>query len=185
MIRQAKKSDAPKIAPLLLVIWKDMELPILELEAEEAITNALIEAIQTEDYRYSYRHLHVFEKDGDIAGVLAGYPGKMEPEIDHAWNEIAKKHGITYDAPIFVDKETFPGEWYLDSIVTNEKYRGHGVGTALLAKLTEIAANEGEKVVGLNCDKGNPHAKRLYERLGFHVTGEIKLSGHDYEHMQK
>ncbi|EAD5843019.1 GNAT family N-acetyltransferase [Listeria innocua] len=185
MIRQAKKSDAPKIAPLLLVIWKDMELPILEVEAEEAITNALIEAIQTEDYRYSYRHLHVFEKDGDIAGVLAGYPGKMEPEIDHAWNEIAKKHGITYDAPIFVDKETFPGERYLDSIVTNEKYRGHGVGTALLAKLTEIAANEGEKVVGLNCDKGNPHAKRLYERLGFHVTGEIKLSGHDYEHMQK
>ncbi|MBC2262678.1 GNAT family N-acetyltransferase [Listeria sp. FSL L7-0091] len=185
MIRQAKKSDAPKIAPLLLVIWKDMELPILEVETEDAISNALIEAIQTDDYRYSYRHLHVFEKDGDIAGVLAGYPGKMEPEIDHAWNQIAKKHGITYDAPIFVDKETFPGEWYLDSIVTNEKYRGHGVGTALLAKLTEIAANDGEKVVGLNCDKGNPHAKRLYERLGFHVTGEIKLSGHEYEHMQK
>ncbi|WP_270893815.1 GNAT family N-acetyltransferase [Listeria welshimeri] len=185
MIRQAKKSDAPKIAPLLLVIWKDMELPILEVETEEAITNALVEAIQTEDYRYSYRHLHVFEKDGDIAGVLAGYPGKIEPDIDHAWNAIAKKHGITYDAPIFVDKETFLGEWYLDSIVTNEKYRGHGVGTALLAKLTEIAAKDGEKVVGLNCDKGNPHAKRLYERLGFHVTGEITISGHNYEHMQK
>ncbi|EIS8277385.1 GNAT family N-acetyltransferase [Listeria monocytogenes] len=185
MIRQAKKSDAPKIAPLLLVIWKDMELPILEVETEEAITNALIEAIQTEDYRYSYRHLHVYEKDEDIAGVLAGYPGEIEPEIDHAWNAIAKKYGITYDEPIFVDKETFPGEWYLDSIVTNEKYRGHGVGTALLAKLTEIAAADGEKVVGLNCDKGNPHAKRLYERLGFHVTGETTLSGHDYEHMQK
>lgn len=71
-----------------------MELPILEVETEEAITNALIEAIQTEDYRYSYRHLHVYEKDGDIAGVLAGYPGKIEPEIDRAWNEIAKKHGI-------------------------------------------------------------------------------------------
>ncbi|HEL6832688.1 GNAT family N-acetyltransferase [Listeria monocytogenes] len=185
MIRQAKKSDAPKIAPLLLVIWKDMELPILEVETEEAIINALIEAIQTEDYRYSYRHLHVYEKDGDIAGVLAGYPGEIEPEIDRAWNAIAKKHGITYDEPIFVDKETFPGEWYLDSIVTNEKYRGHGVGTALLAKLTEIAAADGEKVVGLNCDKGNPHAKRLYERLGFHVTGETTLSGHEYEHMQK
>ncbi|MDT0016108.1 GNAT family N-acetyltransferase [Listeria swaminathanii] len=185
MIRQAKKSDAPKIAPLLLVIWKDMELPILEVETEDAITSALVEAIQTEDYRYSYRHLHVYEKDGDIAGVLAGYPGKIEPEIDHAWNAIAKKQGITYEEPIFVDKETFPGEWYLDSIVTNEKYRGHGVGTALLAKLTEIAAEEGEKVVGLNCDKGNPHAKRLYERLGFHVTGEITLSGHEYEHMQK
>ncbi|HDU1285166.1 TPA: GNAT family N-acetyltransferase [Listeria monocytogenes] len=185
MIRHAKKSDAPKIAPLLLVIWKDMELPILEVETEEAITNALIEAIQTEDYRYSYRHLHVYEKDGDIAGVLAGYPGKIEPEIDRAWNEIAKKHGIRYEEPIFADKETFPGEWYLDSIVTNEKYRGHGVGTALLAKLTEIAAEDGEKVVGLNCDKGNPHAKRLYERLGFHVTGEIILNGHEYEHMQK
>lgn len=162
-----------------------MELPILEVEMEEAITNALIEAIQTEDYRYSYRHLHVYEKEGDIAGVLAGYPGKIEPKIDRAWNEIAKKHGIRYEEPIFADKETFPGEWYLDSIVTNEKYRGHGVGTALLAKLTEIAAADGEKVVGLNCDKGNPHAKRLYERLGFHVTGEITLSGHEYEHMQK
>ncbi|RJZ10444.1 Spermine/spermidine acetyltransferase [Listeria monocytogenes] len=116
---------------------------------------------------------------------MAGYPGKIEPKIDRAWNEIAKKHGIRYEEPIFADKETFPGEWYLDSIVTNEKYRGHGVGTALLAKLTEIAAEDGEKVVGLNCDKGNPHAKRLYERLGFHVTGEIILSGHEYEHMQK
>lgn len=162
-----------------------MELPILEVETEEAILNALIEAIQTEDYRYSYRHLYVYEKEGEIAGVLAGYPGKIEPEIDRAWNEIAKKHGIRYKAPIFADKETFPGEWYLDSIVTNEKYRGHGVGTALLAKLTDIAAEDGEKVVGLNCDKGNPHAKRLYERLGFHVTGEITLSGHEYEHMQK
>lgn len=107
MIRHAKKSDAPKIAPLLLVIWKDMELPILEVETEEAITNALIEAIQTEDYRYSYRHLHVYEKEGDIAGVLAGYPGKIEPKIDRAWNEIAKKHGIRYEEPIFADKKHF------------------------------------------------------------------------------
>ncbi|MBC1489726.1 GNAT family N-acetyltransferase [Listeria sp. FSL L7-1485] len=185
MIRQAKKTDAPKIAPLLLIIWKDMELPILETEKEEVIVQALIEAIQTETYRYSYRHLHVYEKEDDIAGVLAGYPGKLEPEIDAPWNNIAKKHGITFKEPIFKDKETFAGEWYLDSIVTNKKYRGFGVGTALLNKLTEIAAKDGEKVVGLNCDKGNPHAKRLYERIGFHVTGEIVLSGHLYEHMQK
>lgn len=185
MIRQAKKTDAPKIAPLLLIIWKDMELPILEMESEEAITNALIEAIQTETYRYSYRHLHVYEKDGDIAGVLAGYPGKLEPKIDDVWDEIAKKHGITFKEPIFEDNETFAGEWYLDSIVASEKYRGYGVGTALLNKLTEIAAKDGEKVVGLNCDKGNPNAKRLYERIGFHVTGEVVLNSHKYDHMQK
>lgn len=127
--------------------------------------------------------MYVYEKDGDIVGVLVGYFGKIEFEIDCVWNEIVKKYGIRYEELIFVDKEIFFGEWYLDLIVINEKYCGYGVGIVFFVKLIEIVVEDGEKVVGLNCDKGNLYVKRFYECLGFYVIGEIIFSGYEYEYM--
>lgn len=185
MIRPAKQTDATQIAPLLLVIWKDMELEIFKQEEETAILAALIEGIGLENYRYSYEHLHVYEQDEQIAGVLAGYKGEIEPTIDANWPELAAKHHLSYVEPIFKDKETFPGEWYLDSIVTNQAFQGQGIGTKLLAALPAIAQAEGENVIGLNCDQQNPRAKALYERNGFKKVSEIVIAGHRYDHMQK
>ncbi|WP_088810549.1 MULTISPECIES: GNAT family N-acetyltransferase [Listeria] len=185
MIRNAKPGDAKKVAPLLFTIWQDMELPLLQKEKEAKIIETLEEAICVPDYRYGFNHLHVYDDNGVIAGVVAGYPSEKEPFIDHVWSELAKKHGLMDQSAVFKEKETFSGEWYLDSIVTREDYRGKGIGTALLNELPHFAKADGERKIGLNCDKANPAAKRLYERLGFHTTGEIMLSGHEYEHMQK
>ncbi|EUJ30558.1 putative acetyltransferase [Listeria floridensis FSL S10-1187] len=185
MIRQAKPEDAAQVAPLLFTIWKDMELPIVEAENEETILKALRDAITVRDYRYGYNHLHVYESEGVIAGVVAGYPGEKEGSIDKAWRGIAEQNGLIFLDPVFTETETFPGEWYLDSIVTDERFRGKGIGTALLNALPDIAKREGEAVIGLSCDKANLKAKQLYERLGFRATSEVTLSGHLYDHMQK
>ena len=40
-------------------------------------------------------------------------------------------------------------------------------------------------MIGLNVDKANPNAKRLYLRDGFKDVGEIVISGHVYDHMQR
>lgn len=45
LIWYVKKLDVLKIVLFLLVIWKDMELFILEVEMEEVIINVLIEVI--------------------------------------------------------------------------------------------------------------------------------------------
>ncbi|MFV0560572.1 MAG: GNAT family N-acetyltransferase [Enterococcus sp.] len=186
MIRKATREDAVQIAPLILVILEDMELPILKQISEKELRKLLIEGICHNEYRYSYQHIHVCERDGKIAGFAAGYPGSQEAKIDAPLQQILQKNGYEFKALRFFEEcETSSGEWYLDSIVTKEEYRGCGVGTELLEALDQIATDCGEKVIGLNCDEGNPHAQRLYERIGFKVVGERMISQHRYVHMQK
>ena len=185
MIRKAKKTDAKQMAPLIMVIWQDMELEILDKYPEELLREILEEAICTETYRLSYRNTLVYELDGKIVGVLCGYPGAAEPIIDKPWQEVSSKYGLCADDKVFIDQETFPGEWYIDSIVTNPAYRGRQIGTKLLEASTQLAEEAGETILGLNCDEGNPQARKLYERMGFVPTMKMQLSGHIYDHMQK
>jgi len=50
------------------------------------------------------------------------------------------------------------------------EWRGHGIGTACLARLMQ-EATAGGRAVTIYVEAGNP-ARRLYERLGFVPTGE-------------
>jgi GNAT superfamily N-acetyltransferase len=54
------------------------------------------------------------------------------------------------------------------SIAVLPKYRGQGVGTALLQRLLELAAPH-HPAVCLSVSAGNP-ARRLYERMGFRLV---------------
>lgn len=56
------------------------------------------------------------------------------------------------------------------SIAVVPEYQGRGLGTALLAEVLRDARRD-RRVVTLRVLKVNP-ARRLYERLGFVVTGE-------------
>ncbi|MDT1957055.1 GNAT family N-acetyltransferase [Carnobacterium divergens] len=185
MIRKATKADAASIAPMIMVILEDMELDVFKTLSREQVIELLIAGIQTEDYRYSYNHGHVWEKNGEIAGIVFGYPGAIEPLIDAPLTEIIQEKGFDTSIQLFTEPETFPNEWYLDSIVTKESFRGQGVGTELLAALPDFALEDGQKVIGLNCDQQNPQAQKLYERMGFKKNGEVTISGHLYNHMQK
>ena len=185
MIRFAKKEDAQEIAPLILVILNDMELPFLQKYGKEKTIEILEEAIMDPDYRYSYTRGIVEEIDGKIAGVAFGYTDEEEPFIDKPLEVILEKHGITDKEQLFVDQETFPKEWYLESISVSEAFRGQGIGSHLLEALPKLAKKTGRNVIGLSVDEQNPNAKRLYERHGFKVVGKRKISDHLYDHMQK
>ncbi|MGX7417976.1 GNAT family N-acetyltransferase [Carnobacterium gallinarum] len=185
MIRKATKSDAKVLAPMIMIILEDMELEVFQQLSKEQIEDVLIAGIQTENYRYSYRHAHVCVRENEVAGVLVGYSGSKEDEIDTPLTAILAEKGLDPSIKIFNEKETFAGEWYLDSIVTAEKYRGCGVGTELLEALDDFAKEDQETMIGLNCDQENPGAQRLYERMGFEKSGEMIIGGHCYNHMQK
>ncbi len=184
IIRKATKSDASSIAPLLSVIFKDMELPILKHISIEDLENTMIIAIQQDNYRYSYKNITVCEIDNKIAGILVGYKGSQEKQLDASWKEIVKISHLNYEEDIFTDRESFDNEWYLDSLVTDSNYRGMGIGTKLLKETTSIALENNENIVGLNCDKYNSNAQRLYEKMGFKKVGEVYIGSHLYNHMQ-
>lgn len=185
MIRDARKEDAKAIAPLILVILQDMELPFVTKYGVEQTLTVLEKGIQSEDYRYSYTRALVAEEKGEVAGVAFGYPDRDEPTIDQPLAAILEKLGLPKTEKLFTDPETFPNEWYLDTISVSADFRGQGIGTQLLAALPQLARKSQQTVLGLSVDKGNPKAKRLYQRAGFEVVGQAVISGHQYDHMQK
>lgn len=184
MIRDARKDDAEDIVELLKVILTDMELPVMKEVAWEDLKPALVEAAKQERFRHNYRNAMVKEVDGQIAGCFYGYKGGSASDSYEPIEVMLEK----YDLPIFDtygEEESVDGEWYLDSLVTHQAYRGQGIGKELLEAAFVKAKESGMSVIGLNVDLGNPRAKALYERMGFKKTGEVVLSEHDYDHMQK
>lgn len=183
MIRNARVEDAKAIAELVLVILKDMEVAFLEEFGEEKTVEVLMKAVESPTYRYGYARGIVKEIDGEVAGIAFGYLAEEESVVDLPLSETLKSLGLP-EARIFVDLETYPKEWYLDTIVVNEKFRGYGVGTELLEAVNRAAKEAGANKVGLCVDLANPKAQQLYKRQGYEIVGEQILSGHDYYHMQ-
>lgn len=54
---------------------------------------------------------------------------------------------------------------YLDDLFTSPAARGHGVGSALLTRLREIARDEGATVVRWITNADNETARRVYDRV--------------------
>lgn len=69
--------------------------------------------------------------------------------------------------------------WVLVDIALLPAHRGKGVGGTLLRRLLDESAEKGLPV-RLQVLKNNP-AARLYERLGFTITGEDQM----YRHMER
>lgn len=186
MIRQAEKKDIEAIVPLIMMILRDMELPLLAELGEDKVSDMMSEACLIEGYRYYYKRAIVLTNEQEkVCGVAFGYLHRDEKEIDQAWDIIMNRYGYIEQQPLFSDKETFPGEWYLDTLVVDPSEQGHGYGTQLLEAVGAFAIQAGSHIVGLNVDVQNPRARQLYERVGFEAVGEMMISNHCYTHMQK
>lgn len=184
MIRTAKVEDAQAIAELVLVVLKDMEIDFLKEFGEEKTIEVIKKTVESPTYRYGYSRGIVKEINGEVAGIAFGYLAEEESIIDQPLTQTLKAMGLP-NAPLFVDLETYPNEWYLDTIVVSEKFRGCGVGTQLLAAVNQAAEKAGADKIGLCVDLANPKAQQLYQRQGYKIVGEQVLSGHDYYHMQR
>lgn len=55
----------------------------------------------------------------------------------------------------------------LNGLDVPERWRGHGIGTALIEAAARLAAERGSPALGLGVAPDNPAAHRLYTRLGF------------------
>ena len=82
-----------------------------------------------------------------------------------------------HDAPaglvgfvIVVMKGAFVG--YIQSVAVAEPWRGRGLGSALIA-FAERRIFRDEPNVFICASSFNPDARRLYERLGYQVVGEL------------
>ena len=184
MIRKVEEDEIPELYPYVHEIFSDMELPVLDELSEELLKKIVIDAMQRPRYRYGYENAWVCERNGQIAGVFFGYSSKWETLIDGPLKASMVKHGVPMDT-IAQENESLPGEWYLDTLVTDPKFRRQGVAREMLHAASKIALDEGHKTIALNCETNNLPAYNLYEKMGYHAKTQIVLSGHIYWHMVK
>jgi len=183
-IREAQQDDAGQIAPLIDIIFDEMELSELEDVPEPGLEKVITGAYQTDEYLGDKATTVVAEADGQVVGVAFGYPSDNEDAVNQVLYDLSK-NCAEFDQPLISDSETNSNEWYLDSIAVDPEYQGMGIGSKLLNAVPEMAQNDGESVIGLNVDFENPNAKKLYERKGFKDVGVQMIGDHQYYHMQK
>jgi len=66
--------------------------------------------------------------------------------------------------------------WYagevalLDELYVEPRFRGQGIGSAIVKKLTSISRGRGVDLIEINVDEGDVEAQHFYERHGFSAT---------------
>lgn len=142
--------------------------------------------VRREDSQYSYRNAWVALDDNTsddqpiVAGVIVGYDGADLRRLREAFLQAAKKY-LDQDFS-GMDDETQAGEYYIDSLAVDTRYRHQGLATLLLRKLIDQKGRK--QPVGLLVDKGNPSAEHLYRSLGFEYVNDTTWGGHEMRHLQ-
>ncbi|MBO9164661.1 GNAT family N-acetyltransferase [Lactiplantibacillus pentosus] len=180
-IRPADQDDAGQIAPLINMIFDEMQLEELDDIPEPDLEQAITAAYRTPDYLSGKATTVVAEADGQVVGVAFGYPDKNEDAVDDVLARVTADNDAFGSA---FEAESYEHEWYLDSIAVDPNYQGHGIGGKLLAALPQYARQAGQQRIGLNVDMANLGAKKLYDRYHYETVGIKPIGDRMYFHMQ-
>ncbi len=185
LIRKATKDDSSAVVSLFNIIIDEMDLDIVKTLDRSKLDIVFQKSFETPEFLTDWAQTTVAVENDKVVGFLYGYPCENEKKVNTLMHSFLQDAGLPPSIVIFSDPETFPNEWYLNSIAVDPEYQGHGIGSKLLAVAPNIAANQNKNKIGLNVDWENPRAEALYYSYGFRNTGLIILGDHNYNHLQK
>lgn len=137
--------------------------------------------VRMDDSQYSWRNaLVALDGDGTVAGACVAYDGVSLHRLRQRFFEAASEC-LQRDFT-GIDDETFPGEYYIDSLAVYPQYRRRGIAAALLKAMSQRAFEAGLPAA-LLVDKQNPNAERLYSSLGFRRVSDAVWGGHEMRRM--
>jgi ribosomal protein S18 acetylase RimI-like enzyme len=167
--RPATKADATDIALLVNIAthggfgigWAHAE------GADEAYDPAEMGRLEMlTDDEFGWRNATMAATaDGEITGMLLGYP---EPEEKRR----VPGNAMAFMVPILELEYEAVGTWFISMLGVHIRWRGKGVGSALLdvAEIKRDASHA--RGLSLIVEDVNSDARRLYERRGFAVRDQ-------------
>ena len=123
------------------------------------------------DYEFCY-HLHR-EALGEYVDKVWGWRESEQRERFGQYFDHLKRQVIVWQAQDVGALELEPrdGELYIAYIALLPEFQGRGIGTHVIDRVLADAFAVGQRVT-LRVLRVNERARRLYESLGFEVTGE-------------
>lgn len=137
IIRPSKPDDAPQVAPLIDIVFTEMEIPQLMKVPKKTLYSVLEQAFLLPTYRYGYPQMLVADQDGQIEGIAVGYLHEQEAHIDDALKPLLPKLGLTPNFIAFFrhrnlcrrvvfryasSRRDSAGTWDRDQIIKRSRY---------------------------------------------------------------
>lgn len=180
-IRQALPKDASFIAPLIYDAIGEIANRLTGERETAHIIDALQTLVEQMDNRHTYTNTFVALESDSILGIVVLYDGKQGALLDRQLEQWL----ATKNAHASLDREAHDDEYYIDTICVSEAARGKGIGTLLLEFAEETARALGYKKISLNVEVEKLSARRLYERMGYVITGPWTIINEPFHHMVK
>src|SRR6476660_1034406 len=157
IVRQADAADIPLLAHQRAAMFRDMGQLAAHLEEplEQATAAWLREALPRGEY-----WAWVAEEKGTPGRVFGGAGAQLRPILPRP------RPGVD-------DLELGP-EAIVLNVYVEPAWRRRGVGEAVMHAVLDALAVRGSRRGVLHA---SPDGRRLYERLGFVITSEMRLSG--------
>lgn len=123
----------------------------------------------------SYTNAIVAEYQNEVIGIVYSYSARFH-EISDETRKFFPSDRLKFLADFYnsrVDESLF-----LDSIYVEEKFRGQGIGSKLIALTKQKAKENGYKQLSLMVMSDNQIARQTYERSGFKIVKHINVKEH-------
>lgn len=175
-IREAKATDAGHLVRFINMAADDLPLHFWRKSVGEGGDPWAYgqERAARETGNFSYRNVWLAEVDGEVAACLLGYPAEEEPgPIDPDTPAIF--------VPLLELEALAPGSWYLNVLATYERFRGKGLGSALLAHAEAVARRAGHKTISLIAEDTHLDALRLYTGKGYREVARRPVVKGDWQ----
>lgn len=174
IIRKAQENDAGYVAKTVLSAL-DMDTSELERVKESCIDP---------ESMYSWNKSLIAEEDGKPIGCIISYSGDEYQKLrEYTWSRLWK--GVDPASIRQSAIETYPGEYYLDSLAIEPEYRGNGLGKRLMEAAIEHGRKLGYDKFALLVAVEKPRLKEYYASLGFEDANDVNFFGHRYKRMLK
>lgn len=171
-IRKARKEDTEYVAKTVLTAL-DMDTSDLEwVKASCADPKSM----------YSWNKSLIAEDAGKPIGCIVSYKGDDYQDLrEYTWSRL-----WTGTDPEMIRNtaiETYPGEYYLDSLAIEPEYRGKGLGKMLMKAAMQEGRTLGYDKFSLLVALEKPRLKDYYASLGFKEANDVNFFGHRYKRM--
>lgn len=141
---------------------KDIDKPIRDYRIRKACFDDAADIFEIGEKSFTKYGMEEFEFSM-IAELLEDYPN---------YSIVAEKKGKILGFILAKPYEDSKTRFYIYWVGVDSKFRGKGIGSALIEKITEIARKNGFKTIIIDTQRSNKRMVKLLKRLRFNVIEE-------------
>ncbi|MFB4161252.1 GNAT family N-acetyltransferase [Geomicrobium sp. JSM 1781026] len=148
---------------------------------QRVIDDTMLKLWRARNNRFSHEYAYVAKEGNRILGLMTCYPAKtMDRLLFPTAVKILRYRHLGFLIHSLKNRKDFrsmlrlkeakEGEFHIGTLAMLPESRGKGIGTMLIHKAEQFAREQGLDKLSLTVDQNNPAARKLYERVGFHIV---------------